>query len=460
MVRQNKRTPANRATSKSKKTQARKKAKKGSKVYIPASKIIVLCTVVVISCSALLFVTTMLDQKQKKAIQKIEKIEDTRQIAKNKATLPKENQKENSAKKDDKKVDAEWIQQPLKTAPQKASQTAKTSDTTHSTSRSSGLKPSSNAAGVPKSPISNQTNSTQKDEVAKSTNAASENKGKIIPQETASLQTERTEKREKTEIALKPVENKPLPEKKDLQGRAVDIPEIPVARPGAKLIVIFDDGGQNLQQLEKCLALPFPVTIAILPKLSYSKSAADKTRAAGKDVMLHQPMQAIARSDGTVPNPGEGALKTDMSLYEIERVVRENIAEIGPVVGLNNHEGSAICEDESRIGVVLNVANDNGIFFLDSRTTSQTRVPQAAMSMGYSYYERNVFLDNTKNRADIIAEIMRGVSIANKTGAAIMIGHVWSADVLPPILAELYPLLRAKGYEFTTVQKSGALITP
>ncbi|MBD5404186.1 MAG: divergent polysaccharide deacetylase family protein [Treponema sp.] len=460
MVQQNKRTPANRATSKSKKTQTRRRAKKGSKVYIPASKIIVLCTAVVISCSALLFVTTMLDQKQKKTLQKIEKIEDTKQIAKNKAIPPKENQRENRTKKDDKKVDAEWMQQPLKNEPSKASQTAKTSDAAQSPSHSSDVKPSSHSSSVSKSSVSNQTNSPQKSEVAKSTNAVSENKEKVIPQETLSLQTERIEKREKTEIALKPIEKRPLPEKKDVQERAVDIPEIPVARPGAKLIVIFDDGGQNLQQLEKCLALPFPVTIAILPKLSYSKAAADKTRAAGKDVMLHQPMQAIARSDGTVPNPGEGALKPDMSLYEIERVVRENIAEIGPVVGLNNHEGSAICEDESRIGAVLTVANDSGIFFLDSRTTSQTRVPQAAMSMGYSYYERNVFLDNTKNRADIIAEIMRGVSIANKTGAAIMIGHVWSADVLPPILAELYPLLRAKGYEFTTVQKSGALITP
>ena len=55
---------------------------------------------------------------------------------------------------------------------------------------------------------------------------------------------------------------------------------------------------------------------------------------------------------------------------------------------------------------------------------------------------------------------MKGVSIANKNGTAIMIGHVWSADVLPEILSELYPLLSGKGYVFTTVSASGALITP
>jgi len=42
----------------------------------------------------------------------------------------------------------------------------------------------------------------------------------------------------------------------------------------------------------------------------------------------------------------------------------------------------------------------------------------------------------------------------------IMIGHVWSADILPGILIEMYPALRNKGYVFTTVSKSGAIIQP
>ena len=204
------------------------------------------------------------------------------------------------------------------------------------------------------------------------------------------------------------------------------------------------------------LALPFPVTVAVLPKLAHSKQAAERVRKSGKELMLHQPMQAINLS----VNPGPGAITPDMTLYEIETLLRENIAEIGPVRGVNNHEGSLICEDEVKIGTVLQVCSNMGLYFVDSRTTSQTRVPQAAMSLGLSYYERNVFIDNTKNRADIISEIMKGVSIANKNGTAIMIGHVWSADVLPEILSELYPLLSGKGYVFTTVSASGALITP
>ena len=82
------------------------------------------------------------------------------------------------------------------------------------------------------------------------------------------------------------------------------------------------------------------------------------------------------------------------------------------------------------------------------------------MSLGLSYYERNVFIDNTQNISDMVKEIEKGLNIANQKGLAIMIGHIWSANTLPNLLMELYPVLVNKGYKFTTVSKSGGLITP
>ena len=71
-----------------------------------------------------------------------------------------------------------------------------------------------------------------------------------------------------------------------------------------------------------------------------------------------------------------------------------------------------------------------------------------------------MFLDNEKKRAPILAEIKKGIDIANKNGTAIMIGHIWSADILPGILREIYPELKAKGYRFSTVSESDARIYP
>ena len=387
---QKKKNTAGKTKSQKKKSVPHKRKARKPKVYIPANKIIALCTIVVILCTALLLVNTLSEIN----------------VYHSEKTAPAE------------------IQQPVQTEKKSGGQ----------------QKPSGNVKSqAEKKP------EVKKQELPENKKSEAE---KNISRKDASSPVKQPEAPVSSASSEKPVP----PVKKPSSG----IPEIPPAVNGAKLVLIFDDGGQNLSQLESFLALPFPVTVAVLPKLAHSKQAAERVRKSGKELMLHQPMQAINLS----VNPGPGAITPDMTLYEIEKLLRENIAEIGPVRGVNNHEGSLICEDEVKVGTVLQVCSNMGLYFVDSRTTSQTRVPQAAMSLGLSYYERNVFIDNTKNRADIISEIMKGVSIANKNGTAIMIGHVWSADVLPEILSELYPLLSGKGYVFTTVSASGALITP
>ena len=215
---------------------------------------------------------------------------------------------------------------------------------------------------------------------------------------------------------------------------------------GAKLVFVFDDAGHNLNQLEPFLNLPFKVVIAVLPGLPHSAEAAAAARKAGKQVILHQPMQAVNLS----VDPGPSAIKPDMHTYEIEEIVRKNLAEIGPVVGLNNHEGSLITATQSAIGAVLDVCQAENIFFLDSRTNAETKAPQAALERGMKIYERDIFLDNEPGRDDIIAMIKKGLAVADKKGHAIMIGHVWS-DGLAAIISEMYPDLVAQGYVFTDI---------
>ena len=140
-----------------------------------------------------------------------------------------------------------------------------------------------------------------------------------------------------------------------------------------------------------------------------------------------------------------------MTTTDIDAVVRKNLAEIGPVSGLNNHEGSLITESKIKIGKVIEICQQQGIFFLDSRTTVNTAAPQAALELGAKIWERDVFLDNTQNRADILEQIQRGLEVANKNGYAILIGHVWSGSNLAQILQELYPVLKSQGYVFSTV---------
>lgn len=220
---------------------------------------------------------------------------------------------------------------------------------------------------------------------------------------------------------------------------------IPPAKNGATLVFIIDDGGYDTYNLKLYTSLPFPIAIAVLPKLAHSKDCAAIVRNSGQELMLHQPMQA----QNLKLNPGEGAILPDMSLSEVYRQVSENIAEIGPIKGLNNHEGSLITCDVMKIGAVLDAVLDNGIFFVDSRTSAQTKAPQAALERDMKILERDVFIDDIISKDEMLAQIYRGLGIANKNGKVIMIGHVdKSAKILPQLLNDMYPYLKQKGYKF------------
>ena len=273
--------------------------------------------------------------------------------------------------------------------------------------------------------------------------------------QTAKDQPKEIEKPNKETKAKKPespiITDKPKPQeqekKPDVSAYPIqDLPELPSK---GKLIFVFDDAGHNLEQLQYFLDLPFPCTIAVLPKLPNSRETARRIRAAGKELILHQPMQAVN------PNvdPGKGAVKPGMNREEIKKIVASNVEEIGPIAGMNNHEGSLITSDEEAMNAVLELCREKNIYFLDSRTSSKSVVPQVAKKLNMSIWERAVFLDNKRDKAYMKKQIIEGLEIASQRGEAIMIGHVFTVD-LAILLKEMYSDLTREGYTFSTISKS------
>jgi hypothetical protein len=202
-----------------------------------------------------------------------------------------------------------------------------------------------------------------------------------------------------------------------------------------------------MRQLGAFLRLPFPLTVAVLPGLPNSERAARAVRAAGKELILHQPMQAIGGQD-----PGPGAIRLGMGASEVDRILEDNLATVPGAIGLNNHMGSAATADLGLMETVAAVAKKRGIYYLDSRTTSASAIPIAARQEGISYWERDVFLDNAPDRASIIRAVEDGKKRSGKDRPAIMIGHVWSAE-LAQTLTDLYPQLVSEGYSLSTISR-------
>jgi len=224
---------------------------------------------------------------------------------------------------------------------------------------------------------------------------------------------------------------------------AVITPRPPVENRGT-LVFVIDDAGNNMKEIEPFLRIPGPLTIAVLPGLPNSAETAKRIRESGKEVILHQPMEAIGAQD-----PGPSAIYSGMSVSEIRAVLAKNLAEVGPVTGMNNHQGSKITSDREIMQTILAFCAEHNIYFLDSRTTAETVVPVVAGQMGLKIAERNIFIDNEQNKDAMLRYIFNGLTRAQRSGSAVMIGHAWSPD-LAPLLAEQFPLFVEQGYTIKT----------
>lgn len=240
---------------------------------------------------------------------------------------------------------------------------------------------------------------------------------------------------------------KPAPSPVTGTRSAAQPPQQPKPVLHRTLVFVIDDAGNNLRELEPFLRFPGLLTIAVLPGLPNSAEAARRIRAAGKEVFLHQPMEAVGGQD-----PGPGAIYMGMSADEVREVLARNLAEIGPVAGMNNHQGSRVTMDLEMMETVLALCRENGIYFLDSRTIADTAAPAAAKRLGIKIGERDVFLDNIQEKASMIQYVGEGLQKAQRTGSAVMIGHTWSNE-LAATLEELYPELIEQGYSLSTISR-------
>lgn len=213
------------------------------------------------------------------------------------------------------------------------------------------------------------------------------------------------------------------------------------------LIIVIDDAGYSLDQLKPFLGLPFPLTIAVLPRLDNSAESARLSLAAGKEVILHQPMQALGGND-----PGPGAILTGMTESEAAILAAANLDSVEGAVGMNNHMGSAVTRNEPLMASILDLVKKRGIYYLDSRTIAGTATAALCLELSIPYWERDVFLDNTGDKQSILHALDEGKKIASAKGASVLIGHVWSAE-LAQTLMDIYPQLYEEGYSLSTISK-------
>lgn len=193
--------------------------------------------------------------------------------------------------------------------------------------------------------------------------------------------------------------------------------------------IVIDDFGYSQNGIVKAfLELDIPITCSVIPALPHSGRLAARAREAGKEVILHLPMQPEEEWAYDVE-----PVTTAMSAAEIETMVETYLAGMQGIVGVNNHMGSRATQDERVMDAVLSVLEKRGLFFLDSLTSPRSIAYNAARRLGVKTARNDLFIDdNTQERELVEKRLRQLIERARRHGTAIGIGHPhrWTLDAL------------------------------
>lgn len=191
------------------------------------------------------------------------------------------------------------------------------------------------------------------------------------------------------------------------------------------IAIIVDDIGERYAEGSRLIAIDGKLTLAFLPQNSHTRELALAADRVGKEIMLHQPMQA---TNGKPQGRGAIYLETDES--EFKQKVGENLDELPNVRGVNNHMGSLLTQHPGHMTWLMDVIRQRGeLYFIDSRTTAATVGAQMAAEAGLLHGQRDVFLDNLAEENAIRQAFEKLIQLARQNGSAIGIGHPYPETV-------------------------------
>ncbi|WP_414156847.1 divergent polysaccharide deacetylase family protein [Pseudomonas sp. BNK-30] len=210
----------------------------------------------------------------------------------------------------------------------------------------------------------------------------------------------------------------------------------------AYMSIIIDDLGQSTERDSRTLALPGPVTMAIMPDTPHASEFARQAHKAGKTVILHMPMD---------PATGPYAWHPDIALPELARRLDAALAKVPYAAGINNHMGSRMTAQRGAMTWLMGELQRRHLFFVDSRTSAATVAAAEAQAQALGHVSRDVFLDDVRTTEAITTQLQQGVALAHRQGSAVLIGHPYLQTL--QVLEQQMPRLKSQGIELITLSQ-------
>ena len=161
--------------------------------------------------------------------------------------------------------------------------------------------------------------------------------------------------------------------------------------------------------------------------------------------MLHLPMEAESGK-----KLGPGGLTECMTEQKFVKVLESSIESVPYASGFNNHMGSLLTKSQLWMTRVMReIASDKNLFFVDSKTTSQSVAFKVARIEGLKSIKRDIFIDHKESKEFIHQQLKKLIKRAKRKGTALAIAH--PKRITLSILEKWLPELEAKGIKLVPV---------
>ncbi|MFT7651463.1 MAG: polysaccharide deacetylase 2 family uncharacterized protein YibQ [Candidatus Azotimanducaceae bacterium] len=188
----------------------------------------------------------------------------------------------------------------------------------------------------------------------------------------------------------------------------------------AKLAIVIDDVGYSKARGLDAINLPGQVTLAVLPFAPHTQNLIKIATAKNREMIIHQPMEPHASAHARIE---KDTLTLAMAPLAFSSTLDRALAAVPQRLGLSNHTGSLLTAHYPPMLQLMRRLKQRDLFFLDSRTTTQTVAMRAADEVGVIALQRDVFLDNVRTTEAIHLSFEKAVRTARRQGSAILIGH-------------------------------------
>lgn len=220
----------------------------------------------------------------------------------------------------------------------------------------------------------------------------------------------------------------------------------------ARLALVIDDveGSPDDPLVKAFLDFPAPLTLSILPSSSGSKSLAEQARLAGKEVLVHLPMEPKNYPE---QNPGPQAIYVDLKEGEMRRRVREALKAVPGAKGVDNRMGSRATEDPVVMATLLDELKKGSLFFVDAQTTPNSVAKETATRLGAECVRSAGFFDERQDEPTIQKTLLSLAKTAQAKHRVLAIGHCRKTTL--EALEAVLPKIKEMGVEL--VPASGVI---